>query len=97
MGTALDAGLIVTAIIIPVLLVLANLVLLSKYIDPEQAAGHYLSKFVLVGGGSGSPYCLLPDWRLWIFFRTTVDRGACASRSLWVWGRSLLNSSPSPR
>ena len=51
MGTALDAGLIVTAIIIPVLLVLANLVLLAKYIDPEQAAGHYLSKFVLVGGG----------------------------------------------
>ena len=46
--TALDAGLIVTAIIIPVLLLLANLVILAKYIDPQHAAGHYVSKFVLV-------------------------------------------------
>ncbi len=43
-----DAALIVTAVIIPVVLLAANLVLLAKYIDPQHAAGHYISKFVLV-------------------------------------------------
>ena len=43
-----NAGLIVTAVIIPLLLLLANLVLLAKYIDPQHAAGHYLSKGILV-------------------------------------------------
>ncbi len=46
----LDPALVVTAVIIPILLLLSNLVLLAKYIDPQHAAGHYTSKFVLVRG-----------------------------------------------
>ncbi len=45
----IDAGLIVAAIIVPVVLLAANLVMLAKYIDPQHAAGHYTAKFILVG------------------------------------------------
>ena len=45
----LDAGLIVAAIIVPIILLVANLVMLAKYIDPQHAAGHYTAKFILVG------------------------------------------------
>jgi hypothetical protein len=44
-----DAGLIVAAIIVPIILLVANLVMLAKYIDPQHAAGHYTAKFILVG------------------------------------------------
>lgn len=40
--------LLVVAIIAPVVLVFANLVILAKYVDPEHAAGHYIAKFAVV-------------------------------------------------
>ena len=64
---SLDAGLIVAAIIVPILLLVSNLVMLAKYIDPQHAAGHYTAKFILVGGG-----CLL--W--WVPAVVAVGLGA---------------------
>ena len=44
----LDVSLIVFAIVVPLVLVLANLVILAKFIDPQAAAGHWVAKIMLV-------------------------------------------------
>ena len=40
--------LLVVAIIAPIVLVVVNLIILAKYVDPEHAGGHYTAKFFVV-------------------------------------------------
>jgi LMBR1 domain-containing protein 1 len=47
---ALDIGLIVSATIIPFLLIFFNVIVMAKYIDPEAAAGHFIAKLVILIG-----------------------------------------------
>ena len=44
-----DVALIVFSAIVPFVLIVANLVILAKYIDPQAAAGHYTAKIMIVG------------------------------------------------
>lgn len=46
----LDISLIVVACILPFILIMFNLVVMAHYIDPQAAAGHFIAKFVIVGG-----------------------------------------------
>jgi hypothetical protein len=52
-----DVALIVFSVVVPVLLIVANLVIMAKFIDPQAAAGHYTAKIMLVSlrgaGGRG--------------------------------------------
>lgn len=45
-----DIALIIVAIVTPFVLVFLNVVILAKYVDPQHASGHYLSKFIVVFG-----------------------------------------------
>lgn len=43
-----DVALVVVAVLAPVILVFINLIILAKYVDPEHASGHYISKLFVV-------------------------------------------------
>jgi hypothetical protein len=44
----MDISLIVFAVVVPLLMVVVNLVILAKFIDPQAASGHWVAKIMLV-------------------------------------------------
>jgi hypothetical protein len=61
----ISIALLVVAIITPFVLIVANLVLLAKYIDPQHAAGHYVAKFFLVMSLNRPPKSFLSLTEFW--------------------------------
>ena len=47
-----DASLISFAVIVPFVLIVFNLLVLARYIDPQAAAGHYFAKLMVVSAGA---------------------------------------------
>ena len=46
----IDIALIVFSAVVPFVLIVANLVILAKFIDPQAAAGHYTAKIMMLLG-----------------------------------------------
>ena len=44
----MDPSLIVFSVVVPLVLLFANLVILAKFIDPQAASGHWVAKIMLV-------------------------------------------------
>lgn len=43
-----DVSLVVTAVVIPFLLIFFNLIVMAHYIDPQAAGGHFIGKLMVV-------------------------------------------------